>query len=77
MTMFIKYLYRYKLLYQWAGIYIYIYIYMCVCVCVCMCVCVCVLHLKETFSTVVDGDEKAPFSIDTTPRCRGGRYSFS
>ena len=24
----------------------------------------------------VDGDPKAPFSIATTLRCRGGRYSF-
>ena len=27
-------------------------------------------------ATVVEGDQKAPFSIATTPRCRGGRYSF-
>ena len=26
--------------------------------------------------TVVKGDPKAPFSIATTPRCRGGRYSI-
>ena len=26
--------------------------------------------------TVVEGDSKAPFSIATTPRCRGGLYSF-
>ena len=25
---------------------------------------------------LVEGDPKAPFSIATTPRCRGGRYSF-
>ena len=25
---------------------------------------------------VVEGDPKAPFSIATTPSCRGGRYSF-
>ena len=25
---------------------------------------------------VVDGDQKAPFSIATTPKCREGRYSF-
>ena len=24
----------------------------------------------------VEGDQKASFSITTTPRCRGGRYSF-
>ena len=26
--------------------------------------------------TLVDGDLKAPFSIATRPRCRGGRYSI-
>ena len=26
---------------------------------------------------IVKGDPKAPFSIATTPRCSGGRYSFS
>ena len=26
--------------------------------------------------TVVEGDQKAPSSIATTPRCRGGSYSF-
>ena len=25
---------------------------------------------------MVEGDPKAPFSIATTPRCRGERYSF-
>ena len=28
-------------------------------------------------ATVVEGDLKGPFSLATTPRCRGGRYSFS
>ena len=27
-------------------------------------------------ATAVGGDQKAPFSIATTPICRGGRYSF-
>ena len=27
-------------------------------------------------ATVVEGDPKAPFSVATTPRCRGGHYSF-
>ena len=27
-------------------------------------------------ATVVEGDQKAAFSIATTPRCRGERYSF-
>ena len=31
---------------------------------------------KVKLATVVEGDPKAPFSVATTPRCRGGRYSF-
>ena len=27
-------------------------------------------------ATVIEGDQKAPFSIATTPRCRGRHYSF-
>ena len=27
-------------------------------------------------ATLVENDQKAPFSIATTPRCRGARYSF-
>ena len=45
----------------------------CVCVCVCMCVCVCVC---VKLAIVVEGDQKAPLPIATTPRCRGGRYFF-
>ena len=36
-----------------------------------MCVCVCV-EKKVELATVVKGDPKAPFSIATTLRCRGG-----
>ena len=32
--------------------------------------------LVTLFATVVEGDQKAPFSIASTPRCRGGHYSF-
>ena len=32
---------------------------------------------KVNLATVVKGDQKAPFSIATIPRCREGRYSFS
>ena len=32
-------------------------------------------HIKK-LATIVEGDPKAPFSIATTPRCRGGRYSI-
>ena len=28
------------------------------------------------FATVVKGDLKTPFSIATSPKCRGGCYSF-
>ena len=31
---------------------------------------------KVKLVTVVEGDQKAPFSIATTPRCRRGRYAF-
>ena len=27
-------------------------------------------------ATIVQGDPKVPFSIATTPMCRGGRYSI-
>ena len=32
--------------------------------------------VKVNLATVVEGNTKAPFSIATTPRCRGGRYYF-
>ena len=31
---------------------------------------------KVKLVTFVEGDPKAPFSIATTPRCRGGCYTF-
>ena len=31
---------------------------------------------KVKLATIVEANPKAPFSIATTPRCRGGRYSF-
>ena len=34
------------------------------------------MYLKIKLAFVVEGDPKAPFSIATTPRCKGGRYSF-
>ena len=30
----------------------------------------------KKLATVVKGDQKAPFSIATTLKCRGGHYSF-
>ena len=32
--------------------------------------------LVKKLATIVEGDQKALFSIATTPRCKGGRYSF-
>ena len=53
---------------KFAYIYIYIYIY------------ISNLHIRDiskvNLAIVVEGYPKAPFSIATTPRCRGGRYSF-
>ena len=34
------------------------------------------IYSKVKLATLVEGDLKAPFSIATTPKCRGGRYSF-
>ena len=34
------------------------------------------IYSKVKLATIVEGDPKAPFSIATTPRCRGGRYSI-
>ena len=31
---------------------------------------------KVKLATVIEGDQKAPFSIATTPNCKGGRYSL-
>ena len=38
--------------------------------------CLEIVKSKLKLATVVEGDQKAPFSIATTPRRRGGRYSF-
>ena len=32
--------------------------------------------IKVKLATVDEGDQKAPFLMATTPRCRGGHYSF-
>ena len=34
------------------------------------------VNIKVKLATIVEGDPKAPFSIATTPRCMGGRYSI-
>ena len=34
------------------------------------------IYIKVKLVTIVTGDPKAPLSIATTPRCRGGGYSF-
>ena len=34
------------------------------------------LLVKVKLATLVKGDSMATFSIATTPRCRGGRYSI-
>ena len=47
--------------------------YMYVCVCVFEYVCI---YSKVKLATLLADVSKAPFSVATTPRCRGGRYSF-
>ena len=34
------------------------------------------LMIVVKLATIVEGDQKVPFSIATTPMCKGGRYSF-
>ena len=34
------------------------------------------IKVKVKLATIVKGNPKAPFSVATTPMCRGGRYSF-
>ena len=34
------------------------------------------IYPYSKFANVVEGDQKAPFLIATTPKCRGGHYSF-
>ena len=34
------------------------------------------MKVNVKLATIVEGDLKAPFSIATTPRCKGGLYSF-
>ena len=50
--------------------------YMCMCVCVYIYIYIYMYISKVKLATIVEGDPKAPFSIATTPRCRGGRYSI-
>ena len=34
------------------------------------------IKVKVKLATLVEGDPKAPFSIATTPKCRGRRHSI-
>ena len=34
------------------------------------------IKVKVKLATIVKGDQKAPFSIATTPKCRGGPTPF-
>ena len=48
----------------------YVYIYIDVCIYIYI-----YIYIYK-LATIVEGNPKAPFSIATTPRCRGVRYSF-
>ena len=65
---------------------IYIYIYTCVCVCVLSLKNILNQRYQESISynikvkkfvALVEGDPKAPFSLDTTLRCWEGLWKFS
>ena len=63
------------------ALYIYIYIYICTYIYIYTHIYVYRIYIhiyisKVRLATIVEGDPKAPFSIATTPRCRGGRYSI-
>ncbi len=34
------------------------------------------MYMVVKLATLVEGDQKAPFSVASTPRCMGGRYSI-
>ena len=51
------------------------YVCMYVCIDILMYICIYIL-IQESWRTVVESDPKAPFSIATTPRRKGGRYFF-
>ena len=36
-----------------------------------------IYKVKVKLAIVVEGDQKAPFSIATTPKCKGDHYSVS
>ena len=59
-------MYEYIYIYVCIYIYRYVYIYRCIYTYI----------SKVKLATIVESDPKAPFSIATTPRCRGGRYSI-
>ena len=68
-------------IYIYICIYIYIYVYvssrsLCIYIYVCVRVCIYIYIVKVKLATIVEGDPKASFSIATTPRFRGGRYSI-
>ena len=34
------------------------------------------IYIYKKLATVIESNPKAPFSIASTPKCRGGRHSF-
>ena len=57
------YIYIHTHIHIYLSIYLYIYIYI-------------YIYIYRKLPNVVKGDETTLFSIATTPKCRGGRYSF-
>ena len=51
----------------------YLYIFVCVCVCIYVCIYV---YKSVKLVTIVEGNLKAPFSLASTPMCRGGINSL-
>ena len=61
---------------HFSRIVIYIYIYILYRIHVISIYYIYIIKVEVKLATVVEGDQKAPFSIATTPRCSGGRHSF-
>ena len=64
------YIAKYTDIYICIFVYIYIYIYFFIYICKSKYI------SKSKFGDIVEGDPNTPFSIGTTARCKGGRYSF-
>ena len=55
----------------------HVYVYKYVCIYVRVYIYIIYIYKYVKLAIVVEGEPKAPFSIGTTPKCKGGRYSYT